>query len=170
LQLTGGVGRSALTDFYRHNFIFNNSADTALELISRSIAIDRIIDEFIFSFTHDRELDWLIPGIPPTHIKVQAPFSAVVNIRGDRLYHEHISWDQGSVLRQLNLLPEYLPFPYALLDGRTPGPGKRFEYRVPVTGTETAEKMRDRNAVRSNQMFGFEVREVEALDVCMLGT
>jgi len=59
LQLTGGVGRGPLTDFYRHNFIFNNSADTALELVSRSIAIDRIIDEFIFSFTHDRELDWL---------------------------------------------------------------------------------------------------------------
>lgn len=159
--LTGGIGRSALTDFYRHNFIFNNSADTALELISRSIAIDRIIDEFIFSFTHDRELDWLVPGIPPTNLKVQVPFSAVVNIRGDRLYHEHISWDQGSVLRQLNLLPEYLPFPYVLPDGRKPEPGKRFEYRVPVAGTETAEKMRDRNAVRSNQMFGFEIREVE---------
>ena len=65
------------------------------------------------------------------------------------------------MLRQLNLLPEYLPFPYALPDGRMPEQGKRFEYRVPVAGTETAEKMRDRNAVRSNQMFGFEVREVE---------
>ncbi|KAL1593327.1 hypothetical protein SLS60_010935 [Paraconiothyrium brasiliense] len=57
--LTGGVGRRPLTNFYAHNFIFNNSADTNLELISRSIAIDRIIDEFIFTFTHDRELDWL---------------------------------------------------------------------------------------------------------------
>lgn len=65
------------------------------------------------------------------------------------------------MLRQLNLLPEYLPFPYVLPDGRKPEPGKRFEYRVPVAGTETAEKMRDRNAVRSNQMFGFEIREVE---------
>lgn len=59
LQLTGGIGRDNLTNFYRHNFIFNNSADTNLELISRSIAIDRIIDEFIFKFTHDREIDWL---------------------------------------------------------------------------------------------------------------
>ncbi|KAF3001235.1 hypothetical protein E8E13_002641 [Curvularia kusanoi] len=158
--LTGGVGRGSLTDFYRHNFIFNNSADTALELVSRSIAIDRVIDEFIFSFTHDRELDWLVPGIPPTNLKVQVPFSAVVNIRGDRLYHEHISWDQGSVLRQLGLLPEYLPFPHALPDGRKPAPGKSFEYKVPVAGTDTADKMRDRNLVQSNQMFDFKIREV----------
>lgn len=59
VQLTGGVGRGPLSNFYRHNFIFNNSADTALELISRTVGIDRIVDEFIFKFTHDMELDWL---------------------------------------------------------------------------------------------------------------
>ncbi|KAH7080400.1 hypothetical protein BKA63DRAFT_437509 [Paraphoma chrysanthemicola] len=158
--LTGGVGQGPLTNFYRHNFIFNNSADTNLELTSRSIAIDRVIDEFIFKFTHDCELDWLIPGIPPTNLKVEVPFTAVVNIRGDRLYHEHISWDQGTVLRQLGLLPEYLPFPHPLPDGRKPAPGKTIEYRVPVAGTDVANKMRDRNSVQSNQMFDFKIREV----------
>ncbi|KAI8943669.1 hypothetical protein NX059_001653 [Plenodomus lindquistii] len=158
--LTGGVGRLTLTDFYRHNFIFNNSADTSLELISRSIAIDRVIDEFIFIFTHDRELDWLVPGIPPTNIKVEVPFTAVVNIRGDRLYHEHISWDQGTVLKQLGLLPEYLPFPHPLPDGKQPASGKTVEYKVPVAGIEAANKMRDRNSVPSNQMFDFKIREV----------
>lgn len=48
-----------LSSFYQHNFIFNNSADTELELISRTLGIDRIIDEFIFKFTHDQVLDWL---------------------------------------------------------------------------------------------------------------
>ncbi|KAJ4293705.1 hypothetical protein N0V90_008989 [Kalmusia sp. IMI 367209] len=158
--LTGGVGREPLTNFYAHNFIFNNSTDTKLELISRSIAIDRIIDEFILMFTHDRELDWLIPGIPPTNLKVEVPFTAVVNVRGDRLYHEHISWDQGTVLRQLGLLPEYLPFPYPLPDGKTPTPGKQFEYHVPVAGTDAANKMRNRNMIQSNQMFGYKIREV----------
>ena len=57
--MTGGVGRSRLTEFYRNNFIFNNSTDTDLELVSRTIGIDRVIDEFIFKFTHDREIDWL---------------------------------------------------------------------------------------------------------------
>ncbi|KAM5341245.1 hypothetical protein ACJ41O_015354 [Fusarium nematophilum] len=57
--LTGGIGRDKLSHFYRHNFIFNNSADTDLELISRTVGIDRVIDEFIFKFTHDREVDWM---------------------------------------------------------------------------------------------------------------
>jgi len=58
-QMTGGVGRTALTSFYRQNFIFLNSVDTSMELLSRTIGIDRIIDEFLFKFTHDKELDWL---------------------------------------------------------------------------------------------------------------
>lgn len=100
-----------------------------------------------------------LPGVPPTNKHVEAPFTAVVNIRGDRLYHEHISWDQGSVLRQVGLMPEYLPYPYLLPDGTQPAAGKRFEYRVPVAGIESAEKMKDRNSVGSNEMFQFRLRE-----------
>ncbi|EGX90353.1 LEA domain protein [Cordyceps militaris CM01] len=153
--LTGGIGRLKLTDFYRHNFIFNNAADTSLELVSRTIGIDRVIDEFIFTFTHDREIDWLLPGVPPTHQKAEIPFVAVVNIRGDRLYHEHITWDQGTTLRQLGLMPDYLPFPYPV-----PGapPGAAVEYRVPVLGAATADKLRNRKTVPSNEMLQFRVR------------
>ncbi|KAF7716731.1 Uncharacterized protein PECH_008658 [Penicillium ucsense] len=158
--LTGGVGRERLHNFYLHSFIFNNSDDTDLELISRTVGIDRVVDEFIFKFTHDKQLDWLLPGVPPTHKHVEVPFTAVVNIRGDRLYHEHISWDQGSVLRQLGLLPDYLPYPFALPDGTQPAAGKRFEYRVPVAGVESANKMRDHHSIASNQMFGYRLREV----------
>ncbi|KAH7390114.1 hypothetical protein BKA64DRAFT_113621 [Cadophora sp. MPI-SDFR-AT-0126] len=159
--LTGGIGRSALTAFYRDHFIFNNPEDTALELISRTVGTDRVIDEFIFCFTHDKVIDWLIPGIPPTGKGVRVPFTSVVNVRGDRLYHEHIAWDQASILRQLGLLPEYLPFPYPLPDGRLPGKGKRFEYRVPASGIDTARKLVDENSVLSNEMLGFEIREVD---------
>jgi carboxymethylenebutenolidase len=59
MQITGGVGRKALTSFYRNHFIFNNPEDTALELVSRTVGVDRVIDEFIFSFTHDKMIDWL---------------------------------------------------------------------------------------------------------------
>ena len=98
-----------------------------------------------------------IPGVPPTGRKAEVPFTAVVNIRGDRLYHEHISWDQGTVLKQLGLMPEYLPFPYDLPDAKAGS----FEYRVPVAGPEAAVKMRDRNGVPSNEMFKFEGRKTE---------
>lgn len=181
--MTGGIGRKALTNFYRDHFIFNNPEDTQLELVSRTVGVDRVIDEFIFCFTHDKVIDWLyfappsflfppsllttpsIPGIPPTNKKVRVPFTSVVNVRGDRLYHEHIGWDQASVLQQLGLLPEYLPFPYPIPDGnggeRRPAKGKRFEYRVPAAGGETATKMVDEASVVSNEMLGFEVREVD---------
>jgi carboxymethylenebutenolidase len=85
-------------------------------------------------------------------------------VRGDRLYHEHIAWDQASVLRQLGLLPEYLPFPYQLPDGRMPAKGKRFEYRVPVAGVETALKLVDESSVPSNGMFEFRIREVDDVE------
>lgn len=98
-----------------------------------------------------------LPGVPPTHKKVEVPFTAVVNIRGDRLYHEHIAWDQGTVLAQVGLMPQYLPFPYPV-EGQKEG--AKYEYRVPVTGIDTALKMRDRNSVASNDMFGYKVREV----------
>ncbi|KAH6665667.1 carboxymethylenebutenolidase [Halenospora varia] len=159
--MTGGIGRERLTSFYRHHFIFNNPEDTDLELISRTVGIDRVVDEFVFSFTHTQTIDWILPGIPPTGKHVRVPFTSVVNIRGDRLYHEHIAWDQASVLVQLELMPEYLPFPYALPDGRTPAAGKKFEYRVPAAGPETANKILDKNSEASNKMFHFKVREVD---------
>ncbi|KAL4798385.1 hypothetical protein BDV19DRAFT_21183 [Aspergillus venezuelensis] len=159
--LTGGIGRAKLSKFYLNHFIFNNPDDTKLELISRTIGIDRVVDEFIFCLTHNKVVDWLLPGIPPTGKPLRIPFTSVVNIRGDRLYHEHIAWDQATVLIQLGLMPEYLPFPYPLADGRTPAPGKRFEYRVPAAGRETADKLQNEHLVESNGMFGFAVREVD---------
>jgi carboxymethylenebutenolidase len=92
---------------------------------------------------------------------VQIAATGVINVRGDRLYHEHIAWDQATILRQLDLMPEYLPFPYDLPDGRKPAPGKRFEYRVPVAGVETALKLKDERSVESNGMFGYAIREVD---------
>lgn len=57
--MTGGIGRERLSNFYRHHFIFSNPEDTELELVSRTVGIDRVIDEFVFSFTHTVEIDWL---------------------------------------------------------------------------------------------------------------
>ncbi|CAO2653059.1 Nn.00g024700.m01.CDS01 [Neocucurbitaria sp. VM-36] len=163
--LTGGIGRVALTRFYRENFIFNNSADTELELISRTVGIDRVVDEFLFKFTHNMKVDWLLPGVPPTFKKASVPFTAIVNIRGDRLYHEHIAWDQGTLLRQLGLMPEYLPYPYPLATERATQVEKSVEYQVPVEGVKTAHMLRERNSVPSNEMFKFEVRQATATEM-----
>lgn len=97
--------------------------------------------------------------MPPTFKKLELPFNAVVNIRGDRLYHEHIAWDQAGALKQLGLLPEFLPFPYPLPDGRKASEGKQFYYQLPVAGLEAAEKMKDRGSVESNAMFKYGIVE-----------
>lgn len=44
-------------------------------------------DEFVYHITHDRQVDWLLPGVPATNKKLSIPMLAVVNIRGDRLYN-----------------------------------------------------------------------------------
>lgn len=160
--MTGGVGRENLTEFYTHHFIFSNPKDAELELMSRTVGIDRVVDEFCYKFTHDQEVDWLLPGVPPTFRKIQVPMMAVVNIRGDRLYHEHIHWDQASTLRQVGLLPEKLPLLVEAGGEEKSGNGingngvTEYEITLPTAGSDTVQKMRNKNSVESNQMFQYK--------------
>ena len=58
----------------------------------------------LFSFTHTTEILWMLPGFAPTGKRVEVPLVAIIKFRGDKLYHEHIYWDQASVLQQVGLL------------------------------------------------------------------
>ncbi len=108
--MTGGRGRDEMIEFYGKHFIPKMPADTTLRLLARTVGKDRLIDEFVFSFTHDIEMDWMLPGIPPTHRKVEVPMVVVVQFRGDKIACERIYWDQASVLVQIGLLePAGLP-------------------------------------------------------------
>ena len=108
--MTGGVGYKHLARFYKHHFVDANPDDTKLIPISRTIGTDRLVDEMLFCFTHDREIDWMLPGVAPTGKYVEIPLVAIVNFRGEKLYHEHIYWDQASVLVQIGVLdPAGLP-------------------------------------------------------------
>jgi carboxymethylenebutenolidase len=108
--LTGGFGFEDLHRFYKNHFIPKLPKDTRLVPVSRTIGADRLVEELLFCFTHDTEIDFLLPGVPPTGKYVEVPIVAVVCFRGDKLYHEHIYWDQASVLVQIGLLdPKNLP-------------------------------------------------------------
>jgi carboxymethylenebutenolidase len=108
--MTGGTGYAELKRFYTHHFIHNNPDDTKMIPISRVVGVDRMVDEFVLCFTHDREIDWLLPGVAPTGKYVEVPMLVVVAFRGSKLYNEHIYWDQASVLVQIGLLdPAGLP-------------------------------------------------------------
>ncbi len=108
--MTGGVGHDQLKRFYKYHFIGTNPPDTKLVPVSRTVGTDSLVDEMLFSFTHTSEIDWMLPGVPPTGRKVEVPVVAVVKFRDGKLAHEHIYWDQASVLVQVGLLdPNNLP-------------------------------------------------------------
>jgi carboxymethylenebutenolidase len=109
-DMTGGYGHSELYRFYKHHFIPKVPKDTRIIPVSRTIGANTLVDEFIFCCTHDVEIDFMLPGIPPTGKYLEVPHVAVVHFRGDKIAHEHIYWEQATALVQLGLLdPKGLP-------------------------------------------------------------
>jgi carboxymethylenebutenolidase len=120
--LTGGSGLDELRAFYSKRFIPQMPPDTEMTPVSRTIGEDQLVDEMVFKFTHTIPMDWMLPGIPPTGKRVEVPLVAIVRFRNGKLAHEHIYWDQASVLVQIGLL----------------GSDK-----LPVVGVESAKKVLD---------------------------
>ena len=120
--MTGGVGFEKLRHFYAHHFIGVNPPDFELVPVSRTVGESSLVDEFIVRFTHTTRMDYMLPGIEPTGRRVEVPTVAIVEFQDGKLVHEHIYWDQASVLVQLGVLdPNGLP----------------------IAGAETARKVRD---------------------------
>jgi carboxymethylenebutenolidase len=67
-------------------------------------------------------MDWMLPNVEPTGRRVEVPMVAVVNFEDDKVAHEHIYWDQASVLVQVGLLEAK---------------------GLPIAGAETAHKVLD---------------------------
>lgn len=130
--MTGGVGYRELSRFYQNHFVHANPPDMKLVPISRTVGATQIVDEFVMCFTHTSEIDWMLPNVAPTGKYVEIPMLGVIKFRGDKLCHEHIYWDQASVLVQIGLLD-----PTGL----------------PVAGVETARKLLDEQ-LPSNTLMG----------------
>ena len=120
--LTGGVGRDELREFYSKRFIPQMPPDTEMTPVSRTIGEDQLVDEVVFKFTHTMRMDWMLPGVAPTGKRVEVPLVAIVRFRQGKLAHEHIYWDQASVLVQIGLINAA---------------------KLPVAGVESARKVLD---------------------------
>ena len=120
--LTGGMGRDELREFYSKRFIPQMPPDTEMTPVSRTIGDDQLVDEMVFKFTHTIPIDWMLPGIAPTGKRVEVPLVAIIRFRDGKLAHEHIYWDQASVLVQIGLLDAS---------------------KLPVAGVESARKVLD---------------------------
>ena len=118
--MTGGFGGQGVRRFYSEHFINQIPKDAKVTPISRTIGKDQVVDELIVSFTHNTQWDYLLPGIPPTGKKVELPHVVVMKFDNGKVAHEHVWWDQASLLVQVGLLD----------------PGK-----LPVVGVEQARRL-----------------------------
>jgi carboxymethylenebutenolidase len=130
--LTGGTGRSEVEGFYRDHFVGHWPDDVEVKPLSRTVGQNRVVDELVVSFTHDREMRPYLPGVPPTGRKVVLPHVVVMGFdEAGRVAYEHIYWDQASLLVQVGLLDPTL---------------------LPVAGAEAAKRLLD-PAQPANEMI-----------------
>ncbi|KAF3167081.1 hypothetical protein EYR41_002058 [Orbilia oligospora] len=131
--LTGGNGYAELHRFYNEYFIPNNPPSLSLRQISRTVGVDRVVDEMICRFEHTTEISWMLPGVKPTGHTVEIPIVIIACIKAQKVFAEHVYWDQASVLKQIGLVD---------FTG------------LPVSGPESAWKLEDRESVAGNFMLG----------------
>jgi carboxymethylenebutenolidase len=129
--MIGGDGKEELYDFYAKYFLPQIPPDMEMIAVSRTIGQGRLVEEMVARFTHSIPMDWMLPGIAPTGKRVEVALLVVVQFDGDKLAHEHLYWDQASVLVQLGFLQ----------------PGS-----LPVVGAEGARSVLDRS-VRLNNLI-----------------
>lgn len=142
--LEGAVGRKKLQEFYREFFIPSLVEDFKIRLVSRTIGVDRVVDEMVVSFTHTDEIDWILPGVEPTNKYVEIPIVSIVAIKGGKLSSEHMYWDQASVLMQVGLLdPKVVPN----------GLKNKGLKKLPVTGVEAARQLVEPRQERYNRLL-----------------
>lgn len=106
---TGATGREALRKFYAEVFIPQMPEEVELELLSRSVGQDRVVDELILHLTHSVRMDWFVPGVEPTGRRLAVPHVGTIAFENGKISSEHIYWDQSTVLFQLGLLQPSLP-------------------------------------------------------------
>jgi carboxymethylenebutenolidase len=130
--ITGGNGTEGVRHFYANHFIGQWPDDTETRQVSRTIGENQVVDELVMTFTHDREVEIMLPGVPPTGRRITIPVVVVVRFEDGKVHHEHIYWDQASVLAQAGVLD-----PAGL----------------PLTGSEQAESLADQGRPK-NELLG----------------
>lgn len=101
---TGGVGRTAVRAFYANQFLSAIPPDFELTSLSQTFGHDRIVEEFVVRFTHSLDMSWMLPGVPATGRRAEFVVAVVIQFRGGKIAHEHVYWDQATVLSQLGVL------------------------------------------------------------------
>jgi carboxymethylenebutenolidase len=125
---TGGKGRNGVHNFYHDYFLAQLPADMMPTPISQVVGKDTLVEEAVYSFTHDQVMDWMIPGVPPTGRRVEVGVVAIVRFEGGKIASEHLYWDHASVLAQVGVIDQA---------------------KMPVKGVESAHRLLDWSGIKS---------------------
>ncbi len=101
--MTGAVGSQALQRFYVEDFLPHLPGDLVLARISRTVDRFRLVDEMTVSFTHDRELPWLLPGVSPTFRRAEVLAIAVGAFERRQVRSVRVLWDYATLTAQLGI-------------------------------------------------------------------
>lgn len=109
--LAGGVGQQGVLDFYTDHLVGKIfPPDIQITTVSRTVGEDQLVEEVVATFTHTVPIDWLLPGVDPTNKPVEMAAVIIIKFEDNKIAHEHIYWDQASILVQVGLLdPTGLP-------------------------------------------------------------
>jgi carboxymethylenebutenolidase len=105
----GGQGREGVHHFYATAFLAQMPSDLTPVPISQVIAQNYIIEEAVFSFTHDQVMDWILPGVPATGKRIEIALVGIIKFENGKISHEHLYWDQATVLAQVGLIDPGTP-------------------------------------------------------------
>ncbi|HTE35899.1 MAG TPA: nuclear transport factor 2 family protein [Reyranella sp.] len=101
---TGGRGRAEVREFFARHFLPNIPPDFELRPLSQVFGGGYVVEEFVVRFTHSLTMDWMLPGVPATDRKVEVAVVAVIRFEDGKIAHEHLYWDQATVLSQIGML------------------------------------------------------------------
>jgi carboxymethylenebutenolidase len=101
--MTGASGHEGLQRFYAEDFLPHRPGDLLAARISRTVDRFRLVDELTVSFTHDRELPWLLPGVSPVFRRAEVLAIAVVAFERKRIRSVRVLWDHANLTAQLGI-------------------------------------------------------------------
>jgi carboxymethylenebutenolidase len=122
-NMMGGNGYDGVKHFYKNHLVGKFfPPDVMMQRISLTVGSQQIVDELVISFTHTTVVDWMLPELAPTGKKVEIGVVVIAGIKDKKITHEHIYWDQASVLFQIGLIDRH---------------------DLPICGSESAKKLLD---------------------------
>lgn len=101
---SGGTGKTELRVYYRDMFIPSIPDVWEHTVTNRVVTDDCIVEEATVRLVHAKQMDWFLPGIPPTGKAISVDLVIFIEFRDGKMSAERIYWDQAAVLGQIGRL------------------------------------------------------------------